>query len=397
MIRAITILTAILACALPTHAQFWDDLCLEPVSNDTAQVGNLAVKVDAMAFFRDNEYDSHVTKGYTLPGVWLRPALTLDPIKDIHLELGMYAIFYDGANKYPSYAFHDIATWKGSQYQKGIHCLPWFRFQAHVRNLTLVLGDIYGKQNHGFIEPMYNPEQNLSVDPEMGFQLKLNRKHVDFDGWIDWQSFIYELDSHQEAFTVGATTNLHWDSKRHSRVTWEIPIQMVLQHRGGEQDTTTLGVQTVANASVGARFRYRPRRPVLTAFTAEANLLTSLQMSGSLWPFDNGFAAHAAVGLTLWNQLDLTAGYFDAPKQYANLYGSPFFGTISTKFDGKTFDHMRTAYVRAGYTYKFSEDYRLGAEVMALSSNAPNESAFVCSFGVYIRISPSFIIHRFRK
>ena len=29
------------------------------------------------------------------------------------------------------------------------------------------------------------------------------------DAWIDWQSFIYEMDKHQEAFTVGMSQVLH--------------------------------------------------------------------------------------------------------------------------------------------------------------------------------------------
>ena len=66
---------------------------------DTAMVNTLGVELDALAFFKDNEYDGSVQYGYSLPGVRLTPRLVYTPIKEVSLELGVYAIFYHGANK----------------------------------------------------------------------------------------------------------------------------------------------------------------------------------------------------------------------------------------------------------------------------------------------------------
>lgn len=383
--------------ALPARSQMWDRLFIDSLGTDSSSARALGVKVEATAFFRDNEYDgSPLTKGYTLPGVRLTPVLTYNPVPQIHLELGAYAIFYDGANKYPNYAYHDIATWKGSQYQRGAHALPFFRAQARLRSLTLVFGDIYGAQNHRLIDPIYNPELSVSSDPEMGFQLLLDRPHVHFDAWVDWQSYIYELDSHQEAFTVGGSAIILWSPSR-SRLRLSTPVQLLIQHRGGEQDTTSLGVQTLANASVGLRLDCRPPLRRVSAVSAEVNALGSYQQSGSLWPFRAGFAAHAAVGLTLWDALGLRAGYLWAPKQFACLFGVPFFGTLSAKTDGLRFPGIRTAYLRADYTYAFTPAYKLGAEFEAISARSTGLSDFHFSFGVYLRVCPQFRIKSFRK
>ncbi len=393
--KALSTLFVACVATLPAHAQMWDRLCIEPMGTDTAETRVLGLKVDATAFFRDNEYDgSTLTDGYTLPGVRLRPALTYNPIPAIHLELGAYAIFYDGAGKYPNYAYHDIATWKGQQYSRGIHALPFFRAGAKVRNLYLVLGNIYGAQNHRLIDPMYNAELNLTADPEMGFQLMLDRRHIHLDSWIDWQSYIYKLDTHQEAFTVGTNAIILW-GRSDRRLHWSSPVQMLIQHRGGEQDTTHLGVQTFANLSAGVRMDYAPRLRHVNAMTAEANLLASYQQSGTYWPFDTGFATHVAVGLTLWDGLGLRAGYFAAPKQFANLYGNPYMSTLNAK-DGTTcYRGMHTAYVRADYTYTFTPSYQLGAELEAISANASGVSDLGFSFGVYIRVCPHLSIKRF--
>ncbi|MCD8265641.1 MAG: hypothetical protein LUC33_00660 [Prevotellaceae bacterium] len=380
-----------------SRAQLWDNLFSDPLGTDSAETQVLSLKVDATAFFRDNEYDgSSLTNGYTLPGVRLCPALTYNPISQIHLELGGYAIFYDGASKYPNYAFHDVATWKGSQYSRGSHALPFFRAEARLKTLTLVLGDIYGAQNHRMIYPLFNPELSLSADPEMGFQLLLNRKRVHLDAWLDWQSYIYELDTHQEAFTVGVNSEIRWNPKR-GRLRWTTPVQLLIQHRGGEQDTTSLGVQTVANASIGLRLDADPRGHALSHVRAEANALLSYQQSGSLWPFQTGYATHASAQLTLWQCVAIEAGYVGAPKQYANLFGSPFFGTLSIVDDALRLRGVRTAYLRADYTYAFTRQYKLGADFELLSAHSRRLDETKFSFGVYFRVCPSFRLKAFKR
>lgn len=375
-------------------AQLWDQMCTESYRIDTTDTHALKLELDATAFFRDNEYDSHIIRGYSLPGTRLQPKLTYNPITPIHLEVGVNAMIFDGANKYPNYAYHDIGTWKGSQYQHGAHVLPWFRAQADLKHLTIAMGNIYGAQNHRLIDPMFNPEQNISADPEMGFQLLLDRRHIHLDTWLNWQSYIFEQDTHQEAFTVGVNSQILWN-RTPSRLRWSTPIQLLIQHRGGEQDTTALGVQTLCNASMGLRLDYTPRNThTLTALSAEANVLGSYQQSGHLWPFDTGFAAHMAVGATLWNRMGLRLGYLESPRHYANLYGSPFLGTLSIKEPGRSFHGMHTAYLRADYTHTFARHYKVGAELEAFSAHSQQEHDLCFSFGIYLRVDPRILLKK---
>lgn len=391
-----TTLLSILLSFLSTtlSAQVWDQLATRTYRPDTTALRELRAEVDALAFFRDNEYDSHIVRGYSLPGVWLQPKLTYNPILPVHLELGLHGIIYQGANKYPNYAYHDVATWKGKQYTSGAHLLPWFQARGTIRDFTFVLGSLYGAQNHRLIYPMYNPEQNISTDPETGFQMLIDKKFLHLDAWINWQSYIYELDSHQEAFTVGLSTQLRWNSPQR-RLHWSTPIQLLIQHRGGEQDTTAMGVQTLCNGSVGIRMDYTPTASrVLTHLHAQANALASYQQSGTLWPFDTGFAAHTAVGATLWDRMGMQLGYFHAPRQYANLYGSPFMSTLSIKDSNRTFQGMHTGYLDVNYTHAFSQAYKLGAQFEAFSVHAPGEHDFCFSFGVFMRVDPQILIKR---
>ena len=148
------------------------------------------------------------------------------------------------------------------------------------------------------------------------------------------------------------------------------------------------------NDSIGARMTYRPvRQHVLNHLRAEANVLGSWQQHGTLWPFDTGVALHAAVSALLLKGLNAEIGYVGAPRQYANLYGSPFFGTISLRYPGTTFRGIHTAYARVGYTYSFTPAYRLGAQIDLYSAHAPNLNALPWGFGLYLHVCPAFLIH----
>lgn len=385
---------------------------------DTATVRTLGLTVDALAFFKDNEFDGDMVRGYSLPGFRVQPRLTFTPLPQIRMEAGFHATVYEGANKYPSYVFHDIAHWKGSQYQHGAHALPFFRATANLQpegigrsRTTLVLGDIYGGATHDILLPLYNPELILTDDPEMGAQVIVDRKRWHSDIWLNWQSYIYEEDTHQEAFTVGWTQRIAlWQSKakksssqsssssHSSSSSFSLPLQLVVQHRGGEQDKPelNLGVQTIANASAGVAYEWHSGQgasSAVTAVEAEAASLYCYQQSGHLWPFDFSTAIWMGASVEIKRNLTLRAGLFQAPKQFCSLYGSPFFTTVSVKHDDVYYDGSATAYwdVEYGKTFSLrtrhhSGDYTIGAKADGYVTRA----TFPFSFGVYFRVTPRF-------
>ncbi len=379
---------------ITSNAQVYEHLSDDDYSIDTTAEKTLSVELDALTFFRDNEYNSSLTKGYTLPGLWLNPKAMYNPNNNIHLELGINALIYEGANKYPNFAYHDISTWKGNQYQSGAHLLPWFRAQINTQHSCLVLGNIYGGSNHKLSEVIFNPEQNLSADPEMGFQALIDYKYWHFDTWINWQSYIFEEDSHQEAFTVGINSIHRWNDSN-SLIHVFSPIQILIQHRGGEQDTTALGVQTLMNGSVGVTTRYNVNKRVFNSVDFSVESLGCFQESGKLWPKSLGGAFNFYANANMWNNLNIKAGYFRAPKYYVNLYGSPLFSTYSTKTNSEIFKGMSTYYLRGDYSKSYDNKYIIGfnADVFVNKSHDLTETNF--SFGVYLKVSPSFILKKY--
>ena len=396
---------------LQTNADMARRMGYQPYRVDSTQTKTLGIELEALAFFKDNEFDGNVQRGYSLPGVRLQPRLTYTPIDEIKLELGLHATIYSGANKYPCYVFHDIATWKGDQYQSGAHLLPFFRATARFKSITLAVGDIYGGATHGFVEPMYNPELILTDDPEMGFQMIVDTKRWHSDLWMNWQSYIFKESSHQEAFTVGWTQNINvWKRTKEDRThSLDIPIQLVIQHRGGEQDNTKMGVQTIANGALGMGYEYKaPGNRIVTGVQAEVMALYCLQQSGNLWPFKNGPALWVKASVDFIRDLRVTAGFFSA-KDFCSLYGSQYFGTLSTKRAGGRFDGMNTGLISVEYSRTFANAYTIGANLkayiyktgsLALPADdthpepytIPGEFRTPFSFGVYFRCSPSFVL-----
>ena len=428
LMRRLVVLCCVTLCAMFSGAQdaegIWQTLQTnadmarrmgyQPYRVDSTQTKTLGIELEALAFFKDNEFDGNVQRGYSLPGVRLQPRLTYTPIDEIKLELGLHATIYSGANKYPCYVFHDIATWKGDQYQSGAHLLPFFRATARFKSITLAVGDIYGGATHGFVEPMYNPELILTDDPEMGFQMIVDTKRWHSDLWMNWQSYIFKESSHQEAFTVGWTQNINvWKRTKEDRThSLDIPIQLVIQHRGGEQDNTKMGVQTIANGALGMGYEYKaPGNRIVTGVQAEVMALYCLQQSGNLWPFKNGPALWVKASVDFIRDLRVTAGFFSA-KDFCSLYGSQYFGTLSIKRAGGRFDGMNTGLISLEYSRTFANAYTIGANLkayiyktgsLALPADdthpepytIPGEFRTPFSFGVYFRCSPSFVLKRF--
>ncbi len=376
------------------RAQLYEHLSDDSYFIDSAQYKTLSINIDALTYFRDNEYNSSLTKGYSLPGLNINPKAIYNPNENIHLELGFNALILEGANKYPNYAYHDISKWKGNQYQSGAHLIPWFRAQANTEHTCLVLGNIYGGSNHALPETMFNPEQNLTADPEMGFQALVDYRLWHFDAWINWQSYIFEEDSHQEAFTVGMNSIIRWN-KPESKLHFFTPINILIQHRGGEQDTTNLGVQTLSNGLVGISAIYNVNNRVINNMGVNISALGCFRVSGILWPYTSGGAFDFNYTIKLFNRLTIKSGYFRSPEYYVNMFGSPLFSTYSIKTNSEVFKGMSTTYLRLDYSRTYCKNYTFGANADLFINKSGNMKEVNNSFGVYLKVCPSFLIKKY--
>lgn len=392
------------ALATPLQAQVEEHLCAPTYQLDSTETRELRLEVDNLSFFKDNEFSGTVMKGYSLPGLWATPKLTYQPLEMLKVEAGIHALIYSGAYKFPNYAYHDIARWKGSQYQRGAHVVPWFRAQLALRSVNLILGNLHGAVTHRLAQPLYDPELMLTADPEFGFQMLVDTRPVHLDAWINWESFIFEGDSHQEAFIVGLSSRIRLN-RESARLHAYLPVQATIQHRGGEQDTAA-SVQTLCNGAAGVGVRWNVGRRILRGVNVEALALGYTQQAGNIWPFRGGSALYAKAELNFARGLSFHAGYFRA-NRFITLLGSPYFGAVSTKVEGACYpDHPVTTHFGIDYSRNFGRRYSLGAKVETFcntpgrirhadGSLSGTSTTWNTTFGIFLRINPSFLLKKF--
>lgn len=391
--------------SVPLQAQIAERVYTTDYKIDPEKKGELSVEVDNISFFKDNEFSGPVLKGYSLPGLWVQPKAVYYPLRTIKLEAGVHLLRYWGAEKYPTFSYHDIAVWKGHQYQKGVHILPFFRAQIALSDrLDIVLGDIYGGTNHRLIEPLYNPELNLTADPEAGLQLLYNSSRFDMDVWVNWESFIFKGDTHQEAFTVGMSSRIKFN-RPDSRFHFYLPLQGVVQHRGGEIDTLfSNSVQTLMNGAIGVGGTWNTGGSVFKNLNVEVDGLGYYQQAGQLWPFDNGYGVYARVSADIYDFRVKTS--YSVTKDFISMFGSPFFGAASLSDPDVTFDKPQLLYFGLEYSRTFGKGFALGVDLdiyhhlpgFILSPGEGRQKADGAtsfSAGVYFRVNPSFLIKKF--
>lgn len=407
VLSKIVIACLILFLSEPLMAQAELERHLSDYRIDSLKTKELRLDFDNLFFFKNNEFGNSVMKGYTLPGAWVNPKLSYIPLPNIKFEAGAYMLWYSGAYKYPNYAYQDIAHWKGKHYQNGIHLLPFFRGQINIGNFNFVLGDIYGGSSHRLILPLYNPELDLTSDPESGFQVIYDTPRFHLDTWINWQSFIFESDTHQESFIAGATSEIKFNAPE-SRWHWYMPVQMVVQHRGGEIDDTDTGVETFMNGALGVGVVWNVNQGKLRRLSWEMDALGYYQQAGKLWPFDRGWGWYTKVGAD-FKHLFVQAGAFGC-NQFISLLGSPYMGAVSTRHEGGYYEgNPFTGFVTVEYSRTYAKLYSFGLKGDIYYSvpgdlTHPDEAARKektqgtgISLGAYFRLNLSFLLKNYKR
>ena len=398
-------LLCLLTALLPAiaQAQIQDEVFQRPYLLSAGDRQCLRLNIDNLNFFQNNEFKGNVDKGYTLPGLWLQPRVSYQPLANLRLEAGVHLLYYSGAKHYPSGGYQGLPYWQDANESngKGLHARPFFRAQlsGFDNKLNLVLGNLYGGANHRLIEPLYNPELNLSADPESGLQVLFNLPCFDLDAWIDWQNFIFRQDNQQEQFTLALSSRIKFKDSG-----WYIPVQLVAQHWGGEiQQGQYHGISSLLDAATGIGYNRTLNRPILKRFWANAHILCYKQLSGSHMPFENGYGLHATAGASL-KGFCLQGGYLYANK-FITLLGSPYFGTISADTENTLYPQSQMVYEKAEYTHSFGNVCSVGINVTLyhrLSGQGTDASGQTFTTrtstsvlaGIYLRTSFSVLLAR---
>lgn len=381
------------------------------------EVHELKVRFRNMNFFRNNEYKGDLVKGYTLPGLWILPSVSYQPLKTLKIEAGAYMLRYWGENQYPNTHYTNLPGYETDDTQSAFHAVPFFRIHyAPTPEISLVLGNIYGRNNHGLIEPLYNKEMIMTSDPEAGVQLLWNTRHFNLDMWVNWESFIFQGDQKQEEFTFGVSSRIKANSStfENNKAHFYIPLQLIFKHQGGEINTsaTVRNVKTWLNAAAGLGIDIKMPFRNFKKLNFEAHAAYYSQQKGNTFPFDKGYGIYGkAVGD--FKNFRLHAGYWQC-HNFVSLMGDPLFGAVSISNKNLVYDKPKTAFLSLEYAHHIGKGFALGihadayntfksntrsinidkdGNTITTTSSVPNSISFIA--GIYLRTDFSFLIKRF--
>lgn len=359
----------------------------------------LFTKVDAETFFRNNEYLSPYGTGYTLPGYKINGLIGYQmgkKFRHAELSLGLHIAGYYGAQQYPHGTwFAELPHWTDKSTSTRIpHLIPLVGLSfVPTPNLTLRIGLIDYQNGHQLIEPMYNPELLRTADPEQGVQLRADYPFFRGDVWINWQSFIFRADNHQEAFTAGLTTEIPIFSK--GNYSLEGLLQATATHRGGEinwmrSDT----VHTYSAAALGLKQQYAlSSQAAHRKLSWEAYLLlSSMRTAEKNNPIGKGLFARASFhGRHLFGAIQYWRGSsFVAPM------GGPFTNTRALWEGPYTHDAPTSSHVglQGKYTFSIGKQLELAFQANGwyhlMPTPLPSNGRISHSLELYLRLSPEW-------
>lgn len=400
-----TVFTVLAPLAMDAHVG--DSVYKTHIAIQPERQGELTLEIGSLSFFRNNEFSTPAIKGYTLPGIRLQPKLAYYPLSNVKLELGAHLLRYWGAESYPSVAFRDIATWRNIGNQHTLHAVPFFRAHAALgKHIDVVFGNLYGGINHNLIAPLYSPELDLTADPEAGLQMLYRSRSIDVDAWVNWESFIFKLDTHQEAFLFGLSSRIKLNADV-SPVHFYMPVQLLAHHKGGEIDTLENStVQTVMNGAIGGGLVWNTGKKHLRRMTCGVDAVAYYQHKGEQYPFKNGYGVYAYTTADIHN-LRLKGDFFYG-RTFVSIMGYPFYGCVSVDDPDVTYKHTGTAHLGIDYHHTFAPGIAFGADADIYLHSSVNtvdgngltqhySPSTSITFGAYLRINPSFLLKKFKK
>jgi hypothetical protein len=194
----------------------------------------LSLSVSSLSFFRNNEYFNPITEGYTLTGSHLRPLLVWKPFSSVEIKGGLF-----------------LSLWSG--FDRGIVARPHFSVGLQLNNSTnLIVGSLSGSDHHNMFDPHFDSEKLYTAFQEEGLQLVHRSGSVFSDTWINWEEFIFHGDNRREEFTFGGSFR-YFTGSGSSVVRFELPVQLLAKHRGGQISNYTAPVETHLNFAAGPR------------------------------------------------------------------------------------------------------------------------------------------------
>jgi hypothetical protein len=300
--------TLLTAASLYAQGQNFYESYIPQHTSDTV-AGTVSVTVYNNNFVRNNEYFGPYTEGITYIGSVLQPEASWVLSSRFSLSAGWYFRHYYGQNGFEQ-------------------SLPVIRARYNFRpGAQLIIGQLDGQLQHGYIEPIYNTDNYFIKNPEYGVQLLLNKKKIHADIFMDWERFLLPGEAQQEEIVGGmlATYSMNDDADKRGL---SFQFQSIIHHFGGQVDNSDSPLQSRANAAAGLTYIMVPGIKMLKKVSLSSYYIQALELSQTnTIPYKSGFGLQQTV--TFENKwAKLSSGWFHGEYFFAPM-GDYLFQSVS--------------------------------------------------------------------
>lgn len=307
---------------------------------DTVSEKAYYLKIQNLNYQKNNEYSGSMADGFTLFGYQLNPSLGYRFAPNLSIEGGIFVNKDFGNNSYTQ-------------------ILPTFTIRYDKKNLKVLFGNIDGSLKHNLVEPLYNFERSLTNRLENGFQVMLNKKHIDVDFWIDWLRMSYRYGK-TEKMWLGFNVNV----LKFKNEKWEfsLPLQNTTVHDGGQIDTLPDATVSQFNFAVGTKLKYKTGKKIIQELKVDIRYLAHKRDEYAKGKYygDFGSGLLASIGVKAIGNTDVLLTYWNGDNFYHDLGGDLYTSKSRTVAYPNYYDRYRELLIlRLSNPFHIAESVRL--------------------------------------
>jgi hypothetical protein len=334
--------------------------------------GRLDLEIDNLNYLRNYEYFGKIPLSYTLIGYQLIPQIKYQLNKNFLVKGGVFL-----RREFGREGFVATAPVLTAKYQK--------------KSFSMILGTLEGSTNHRFIEPVYDMESFINDRIEQGAQVLIDKKKLWVDWYIDWEKAIERYELYREEFTSGVSSRVKLINNDKFRM--EIPLQIMMAHKGGQLDTSNLPVETLMNSAVGLSFGFQVNSSFLRSVVTEHYYTYYKDMSGAkLQPFKDGNGWYSSLVFKT-RILDIDARYWKG-HEFIGPRGGPLYSSVSEKIQGHTEPDRELLFLSFIYNKELFNDLFLDLRMEPYYDLRNKFTEY--SYSVFLRFKKDFLLKKLK-
>ena len=357
---------------ISTSAQLNNRVFEDRMKVEEADSAKFWIGLNALSFFKNNEYTGTIIDGYTLFGYQFQPYLSYNLTKNIRIDAGGYFQKDFGNSKFSTTAPIFSIKWRKAEY-------------------AIIFGNLEGSLNHRLIEPLYDFERVLNNRLETGAQLQLNREDFFVDAWIDWQYMQYWRDPKQEQLVAGLS--LQKKVLKIGGGALSIPVQVVMRHQGGQEDVAGLPIQTLFNSAVGLNWS-QPMSGKISQLTLNGFYVYDKDITLTRQAYIDGDGLYVNGTISTRFGLNIMASYWQA-REFMAFGGGKIYQSVSF------FDPAKIQPAPQLMILRFLYDYRVDENLSVSLRYEPyidmSFKTFQYSYGLYINYRDRYFMMKRKK